>query len=49
VPIQALIDHIEGYSTLEEFFDGFPSVSGSQAIRFIELAKDTLPACVSAR
>ena len=27
VPIQTLIDHIEGNSTLEEFLAGFPSVS----------------------
>jgi uncharacterized protein (DUF433 family) len=47
VPIQALIDHIEGNSTLDEFLKGFPSVSREQAIRFIELAKDNLLACVS--
>lgn len=39
VPIQALIDNIEGNSTLEDFRDGFPSVSRKQAIQFIELAK----------
>ena|SRR5258708_2876349 len=42
VPIQALIDHIEGNSTLENFLDGFPSVTREQAIQFIELAKDDL-------
>jgi uncharacterized protein (DUF433 family) len=47
VPIQALIDHIEGNSTLEDFLTGFPSVSREQAIQFIELAKDNLIACVS--
>jgi len=47
VPIQALIDHIEGNSTLEDFLKGFPSVSRVQAIQFIELAKDNLLACVS--
>jgi uncharacterized protein (DUF433 family) len=47
VPIQALIDHIEGNSTLEDFLEGFPSVSREQAIQFIELAKDNLIACVS--
>lgn len=47
VPVQALIDHIEGNSTLEEFLAGFPSVSRLQAIQFIELAKDSLLACVS--
>ena len=47
VPVQALIDHIEGNATLEEFLQGFPSVSREQAIQFIELAKDNLLACVS--
>jgi uncharacterized protein (DUF433 family) len=47
VPIQALIDHIEGNSTLDDFLEGFPSVTRTQAIQFIELAKDNLLACVS--
>ena len=47
VPVQALIDHIEGNSTLDNFLDGFPSVTREQAIWFIELAKDNLLACVS--
>jgi uncharacterized protein (DUF433 family) len=38
VPVQALIDHIEGNSTLDDFLDGFPSVTREQAIRFIELS-----------
>jgi uncharacterized protein (DUF433 family) len=47
VPVQTLIDHIEGKATLEQFFDGFPSVTREQAIQFIELAKESLLACVS--
>jgi uncharacterized protein (DUF433 family) len=47
VPVQALIDHIEGNSTSEEFLAGFPCVSRVQTIQFIELAKDNLLACVS--
>ena len=47
VPVQTLIDHIEGNSTLDDFLAGFPSVSREQAIQFIELAKDNLLACVS--
>jgi uncharacterized protein (DUF433 family) len=47
VPVQALIDHIEGNATLEDFLEGFPSVTREQAIQFIELAKDNLLACVS--
>lgn len=47
VPVQALIDHFEGNATLEQFLDGFPSVTRDQAVKFIELAKDSLLACVS--
>lgn len=47
VPVQTLIDHIEGNATLEQFLDGFPSVTREQAIQFIELAKESLLACVS--
>jgi uncharacterized protein (DUF433 family) len=39
VPVQALIDHIEGNSTLDDFLDGFPSVTRKQTIQFIELAR----------
>jgi hypothetical protein len=38
VPLQALIDHIEGDSTFNDFLQGFPSVAREHAIRFIELA-----------
>ena len=47
VPVQILLDHLEGSATLDEFLDGFPSVSREQAIQFMELAKETLLACVS--
>ncbi len=47
VPVQTLIDYIEGNSTLEEFFEDFPSVSREQVRRFLELAKDHLAECVS--
>jgi uncharacterized protein (DUF433 family) len=39
VPVQALIDHIEGNATLEDFLAGFPSVTRDQAIQFIEMAR----------
>ena len=42
VPVQALIDHFEDNGTLEQFLEGFPSVTRPQAIQFIELAKDNL-------
>ena len=42
VPVQTLLDYLEGGDTLDEFLDGFPSVSREQAIGFLELAKDAL-------
>lgn len=42
VPVQALLDHLEGSSTLDDFLEGFPSVTREQAVAFLELAKDHL-------
>ncbi len=47
VPVQCLIDYIEDNSTLEEFFEDYPSVSRDQVVRFLELAKVQLIECVS--
>jgi uncharacterized protein (DUF433 family) len=47
VPVQALVDHLQGDSTLEAFLKGFPSVTRTQATRFLELAKDRLLECAS--
>lgn len=42
VPLQNLIDYIEGGYTLDEFLEDFPSVSRDQAIRGLEQARDLL-------
>lgn len=47
VPVQALVDHLEGGSTIEEFLQDYPSVGRTQVVRFIELAKQQLIECVS--
>jgi len=39
VPIQALIDYIEGGHSLEEFLDDFPTVSREIALATLEQAK----------
>lgn len=46
VPVQTLLDHMEGNLRLEEFLEGFPSVTREQAIRFMELSKEALLGCV---
>jgi uncharacterized protein (DUF433 family) len=39
VPVQALIDYIEGGHSLKEFLDDFPTVSRDLAIAALEQAK----------
>jgi uncharacterized protein (DUF433 family) len=39
VPVQALIDYIQGGHTLERFLDDFPSVPRELAIAALEQAK----------
>jgi uncharacterized protein (DUF433 family) len=40
VPVQALVDDLVAGETIEEFLDGFPSVTRAQVIEFIELGKE---------
>ena len=42
VPVQTLLDYLEGGETLDEFLGGFPGVSREQAVTFLELAKAAL-------
>ncbi|HEY6239987.1 MAG TPA: DUF433 domain-containing protein [Burkholderiales bacterium] len=39
VPLQALIDYLEGGHSIEEFLDDFPTVSREVAIAALEQAK----------
>ncbi|MGI8746302.1 MAG: DUF433 domain-containing protein [Bryobacteraceae bacterium] len=47
VPVQSLLDYIEGGSTIDGFFEDYPSVTRDQVIQFLELAKEQLVECVS--
>ncbi len=47
VPVQTLLDYIEEGDTLNSFLKGFSTVKRSQAIQFLELAKQQLIECVS--
>jgi uncharacterized protein (DUF433 family) len=47
VPVQNLLDYIEGGSTIDEFFEDYPSVTRDQVIQFLELGKEQLLECVS--
>jgi len=40
VPIQNLIDYLEGGDSIDEFLEDFPSVRREQVIKFLEEAKE---------
>jgi uncharacterized protein (DUF433 family) len=42
VPLQNLVDYLEGGYTLDEFLDDFPSVTREQAVRGLEEARALL-------
>jgi uncharacterized protein (DUF433 family) len=42
VPVQTLIDYLEGGDSLADFLGDFPSVSREHAIAVLELAKSAL-------
>jgi uncharacterized protein (DUF433 family) len=47
VPVQTLLDYLEAGDTLDDFLEGFPSVTRAQVIDFLEQAKDRLVAAGS--
>lgn len=47
VPVQTLIEYLEGGQTIDEFLDGFPTVSREQVIAFLEEAKVRMLPAVS--
>ena len=46
VPIQNLIDYLEGGDSIEDFLEGFQTVSREQVVAFLEEAKDRVLAAV---
>ena len=42
VPVQTLFDYLEGSETLEDFLQGFPTVTRELALAALEEAKDLL-------
>jgi len=40
VPVQTLIEYLEGGDSIDDFLDGFPSVTRSQVIAFLEEVRD---------
>jgi uncharacterized protein (DUF433 family) len=42
VPVQTLIDYIEGGETVDEFLEDFPTVSRKQVVEYFETAKEKM-------
>jgi len=42
VPIQNLIDYLEGGDSIDDFLEDFPTVTREQVISFLEEAKETV-------
>ena len=49
VPIQTLIDYLEGGESIDDFLEGFPTVKREQIIAFLEEAKERMIAVTSQR
>lgn len=47
VPVQALLDYLEGGDTIEDFLDDYPGVSRDQAVGFLEEAGRALLANIA--
>lgn len=46
VPVQTLLDYLEGGDSIEEFLQGFPTVGREQVVAFLEEARDRVLAAV---
>ena len=42
VPVQTLMDYIENGQTIDDFLEGFPTVTRTQVVDFLEEAKESI-------
>ncbi len=47
VPVDILIQHLSASDSLDDFLDGFPSVSREQAVAYLEMAAETADAATA--
>lgn len=47
VPLQTLLDYLEAGESIDDFLEGFPSVTRGQVIAFLEEAKERMVDAVS--
>jgi len=49
VPVQTLLDYLEAGETIDDFLEGFPSVTKEQVVAFLEEAKNQFVAAALCR
>ena len=49
MPVQTLIEYLEGGDTIDDFLEGFPTVTRQQVIAFLEEAKGRVVAAASGK
>ncbi len=42
VPVQTLLDYLKGGETIDDFLDGFPTVTREQVIAFLDEAEEQI-------
>ena len=42
VPVQTLLDYLEGGESIDDFLEGFPTVTRQQVVAFLEETKDRI-------
>ncbi len=47
VPVQTLMDYLEAGESIDDFLNGFPSVTRDQLVAFLEEAKDRVISAAS--
>jgi uncharacterized protein (DUF433 family) len=47
VPVQTLLDYLEAGESINDFLEGFPTVTREQVIAFLEEARDRVIAAAS--
>ena len=47
VPVQTLLEYLEGGQSIDDFLEGFPSVTKAQIVAFLEDAKNRLVETIS--
>ena len=47
MPVEVLVQHLAEGDSLEDFLDGFPSVSREQAVAYLEMTPEAVDALVA--